>query len=132
MKITNNIELLSKGLNAYSLKHEVITNNISNANTPNYKRKDVQFDEILKKSLQNNKSVELCTTNQKHIKMNSDSIKPKIITSQNTKSRLDGNNVDIDVEMAQLTKNYIKYSVISQQISGLFRRIKNAISEGSR
>ncbi|SHG92408.1 flagellar basal body rod protein FlgB [Tepidibacter thalassicus] len=133
MKITNNIELMSKGLDAYSLKQEAITNNIANANTPNYKRKDVEFDSILKKFLQDSdKSIKLRTTNPKHIKINDISIEPKIVVSKNTKSRLDGNNVDIDVEMAQLTKNYIKYNVISQQISNSFRRIKNAINEGGR
>lgn len=134
MNINKNIDLLSKGLSAYSLRNKVISNNISNVETPNYKREDVKFEDILKKSL-NNKPLEGYFTNGKHIKINSknlDGVEPKIYTDKNTKSRLDGNNVDIDVEMSELSKNSIKFNVVTQQLSGYFKKIKSAITEGRR
>ncbi len=135
MIVNKNIELLNKGLNAYSLRHEVITNNIANGDTPGYKRQDVEFDKVLKNAINNNETLEAYTTNEKHIKINNteiNTINPKVVTTKNTKARLDGNNVDIDVENAELAKNHIKYSVVSQQITNYFRRMKNAISEGRR
>ncbi|CAH2214030.1 flagellar basal body rod protein FlgB [Tepidibacter aestuarii] len=133
MKLNDNINLLSKSLDAYSIRQNAINNNISNSNTPNYKRKDVEFDEILRK-MTNESGMNIKTTDPKHIGNNIDKIdlEPKIIVDKNTKSRLDGNNVDVDVEMAELSKNYIKYNVVSQQITNAFKRYKNAISGGGR
>lgn len=135
MNINKNIELLSKGLNAYSLRNKVISNNIANVETPDYKRQDVKFDEILKKNIENNRTLEGYSTDEKHIRINSrnmNDVNPEVYTEKNTKSRLDGNNVDIDVEMAELSKDHIKFSVVSQQLSGYFRKIKMAITEGRR
>ncbi|WFD11671.1 flagellar basal body rod protein FlgB [Tepidibacter hydrothermalis] len=133
MRLNDNINLLSKSLDAYSIRQNAINNNISNSNTPNYKRKDVEFDKILRK-ITNENGINIKTTNPKHIGTDIDKLdlKPKIIIDKNTKSRLDGNNVDIDVEMAELSKNYIKYNVASQQITSAFKRYKNAISGGGR
>lgn len=135
MNINKNIDLLSKGLSAYSLRNKVISNNIANVETPDFKRQDVKFDEILKKNIENNRTLVGYSTNKKHIKINSENIgnvNPEVYTEKNTKSRLDGNNVDIDVEMAELSKNHIKFSLLSQKISGYFRKIKNAINEGGK
>lgn len=133
MILNNDINLLSKSLDAYSIRQNVINNNISNSNTPNYKRKDVEFGTILKK-MTNENVMDIKTTDPKHIGNNDKEmdLNPKITIDKNTKSRLDGNNVDIDVEMAELSKNYIKYNVASQQITSAFKRYKNAISGGGR
>lgn len=133
MRLNNNVNLLSKSLDAYSIRQSAINNNISNSNTPNYKRKDVEFGTILKK-MTNENVMDVKTTDPKHIGNNDKEmdLNPKITIDKNTKSRLDGNNVDIDVEMAELSKNYIKYNVASQQITSAFKRYKNAISGGGR
>ncbi|WP_187296170.1 flagellar basal body rod protein FlgB [Tepidibacter mesophilus] len=133
MRLNDNVNLLSKSLDAYSIRQNAINNNISNSNTPNYKRKDVEFDKILKE-MTNENEINIKTTNTAHIGNNDKNmnLEPKIIVDKNTKSRLDGNNVDIDVEMAELSKNYIKYNVVSQQITNAFKRYKNAISGGGR
>ena len=44
--------------------------------------------------------------------------------------RLDGNNVDIEMEMALMAKNTIRYSVLSQRLSNEFNKIKSVINEG--
>jgi flagellar basal-body rod protein FlgB len=44
--------------------------------------------------------------------------------------RLDGNNVDIEREMAEMAKNTIRYSVMAQKISNEFSKIKSVINEG--
>lgn len=41
------IDLMTKGLNASWKRNEVISNNIANVNTPNYKRMEVKFEEFL-------------------------------------------------------------------------------------
>lgn len=133
MNINSKIDSFSRSLGAYSLKNKAITNNIANAETPNYKRQDVKFEEFLKKNEENYRTFDGYVTSDKHIKINEgENSTPETYTVKNTSSRLDGNNVDIDVENAELSKNYIKFMVESQQLSSYFRRIKSALSEGRR
>ncbi|KXZ39761.1 flagellar basal-body rod protein FlgB [Alkalithermobacter thermoalcaliphilus JW-YL-7 = DSM 7308] len=128
MNINKNINLLSKALDMYSKRNQLLSNNIANANTPNYKRKDIKFNQILTRYQTQRGYI----TNEKHIEIGKNSGEFKIYTDKNTKTRLDGNNVDIDVEMAELSKNSIAYNTVAQQISNSFRRIKYAITEGRR
>lgn len=46
------INYTSRGMSAASLRHEVISNNIANVNTPNFKRSGVIFEDLLAKELQ--------------------------------------------------------------------------------
>ena len=74
-------------------------------------------------------------TRSKHMDIGAGSINdvtPRIERSDFTKMRVDENNVDMDVEMANLAKNTIIYNALVQKISGEFQRIKNVINEGRR
>ena len=44
--------------------------------------------------------------------------------------RLDGNNVDINYEMTELTKNILFYNTLTQKINNEFSRLKKVINEG--
>jgi len=70
-------------------------------------------------------------TNKRHLPLQKDGIpSPEVNVISNTSMRTDGNNVDIDVEMADLAKNNIYYNAVVQQLSGYFSGIKSAIKEG--
>ncbi|OPJ57080.1 flagellar basal body rod protein FlgB [Alkalithermobacter paradoxus] len=131
MNINKNINILANALGAYSTRQQLLSNNIANANTPNYKRKDIKFEEILKNSTKNS-NVAGYVTDKNHIQINNFKNNIKIHTDKTTRTRLDGNNVDIDVEMAELSKNSINYNTITQQINSSFRRLRYAITEGRR
>ncbi|WP_024831383.1 flagellar basal body rod protein FlgB [Ruminiclostridium josui] len=127
--------LLEKSINASWARNEVISQNLANVDTPNYKRKDVTFEEYLNESL-DSKRLEGITTDERHIPIKSkniDKIKPEITQdNSDTSMRIDGNNVDIDSEMAYLAKNTIQYNSLIQMINNNFSKIKNVISEGRR
>ena len=132
-RILSRTSVLEKSLDASSLRNEAISQNISNVDTPGYKRKTVSFEEQLKSAL-NTSSVSGFRTHVKHIPTGNKNVSDiDIKITQDGKQldmRLDGNNVDIDSEMAQLAKNTIKYDVLAQKISGDFRKIKSVINEG--
>lgn len=134
-KLYEKNNLLEKSLNASWARNEVISQNLANVDTPNYKRKDVTFEEYLNDSL-DSKRLEGNTTNERHIPIKSkniDKIKPEITQDNaDTSMRIDGNNVDIDSEMAYLAKNTIQYNSLIQMINSNYSRIKNVISEGRR
>ncbi|EGD46036.1 flagellar basal-body rod protein FlgB [Ruminiclostridium papyrosolvens DSM 2782] len=134
-KLYEKNNLLEKSLNASWARNEVISQNLANVDTPNYKRKDVTFEEYLNDSL-DSKRLEGNTTDERHIPIkskNTDKIKPEITQdNSDTSMRIDGNNVDIDSEMAYLAKNTIQYNSLIQMINSNYSRIKNVISEGRR
>lgn len=132
--IFRNIDITTKALNAAWKRNEVISNNIANVNTPNFKKSYVAFEELLQDYLKEN-SISVNTTHKKHIKTDITSIEDlshKVVTTQNYRTRRDGNNVDIDVEMAESAKNYIVYNTLSTQLNNDVKRIKMVINEGSR
>ncbi len=125
------IDLFKKVLDASWLKNTTISDNIANVNTPGYKRKVVEFDSLLKNYLeQGNNS--MAVTNEKHFRVHnqSNALEPTVNTVQDTSFRKDENNVNVDVEMTEFSKNLIKYNAMSQQVTGELKRLRMAIRDG--
>lgn len=121
--------LAEKAIDVSWKRNEVISNNIANVDTPRYKSKSVKFEEYLQGET---KFLGLKKTSLRHIG-NSNNNEPKIVTDNSSSSyRLDGNNVDIESEMASMAKNTIKYNVLVQSVNSKFRRLQSVISEGRR
>jgi len=76
--------------------------------------------------------LELAKTNEKHISTQSQALGPTMHTVTDNSFRTDGNNVDIDIEMANMAKNSIYYDALAQQLSRYFSTLKSAINEGRR
>lgn len=125
------VDLFKKVLDASWLKNETITRNISNINTPGYKREVVEFDSLLKEYLDSDGG-KLAVTNENHIPLSggSNALEPSVKQVTDTSFRNDGNNVNIDVEMTEFSKNMIKYNAMSQQVSNQLKRIRMAIRDG--
>ncbi len=119
----NYINVLGKAASASQTRNEVITNNLANVNTPNYKRQDVSFESFLQNAVAGNPSLDTAIRN---VRM--DSLNPNIYTDTEALSyRLDGNNVDIDTENAYLAQNQIRYYTLVDSISQEFSRIKSVL-----
>lgn len=129
--IYKNIDFYKKALDGTWERNKAITSNLANVNTPNYKRKTVDFEEQLKKSMDKG-HIELTTTDKNHIKNNNSNFSSSINMKNLMSNRIDGNNVNIDTENAELAKNTIMYNALTKQISDEFKKIKTVISEGSR
>ncbi|MDW7674462.1 MAG: flagellar basal body rod protein FlgB [Bacillota bacterium] len=125
----NSLKYLEEGLNAASLRHGVISNNIANAETPGFKKSVVLFEEALKEALKRNNNL-LKRTNDKHFPGTQQIPGPKIVSLDNTTMRNDLNNVDIDYEMTMLAKNTLMFQALSEQISRKFSSLKTVISGG--
>jgi flagellar basal-body rod protein FlgB len=113
-------------MDAAILRQEVIAHNIANVETPGYKRKDVIFEEELRKVLYND-DLKLKISNQKHLNNFPDTVSPKIITQDNTSITNDKNNVDIDYEMTLLVQNTLRYQTLSRLLSMNIDRYNTAL-----
>jgi flagellar basal-body rod protein FlgB len=136
-KLNSDTMALEKTLDASWLRNEVIAHNISNVDTPTYNRKDVDFESYLQSALYGGGDDLIVNRRFQHFRMggasNLESVHARVTEDyENLAMRIDGNNVDIDEEMAQMAKNTIKYNTVTQSISGKFTKLKTVISEGSR
>lgn len=110
------LDKLGRGLDAAWAKNEVISGNIANVDTPGYKRRVVEFGNLLEEASSNLKSGKNSTPGV------------KVTIDNSTDSlRTDGNNVNIDTEMVELAKNSIYYNLLSQKMTGEIQKIEAAI-----
>ena len=115
------IDLLHRGMSVGSLRHSVIANNLSNADVPNFKRTDVNFESELKKALDTEKyrpALELRLTNPRHIPdwepRDYRDVTPRRVLDYVTQSDNNGNNVDAEEEFNLLLKNQLRYMLLAQ------------------
>lgn len=126
---SNTIHSLENALNYSSLKQKVISNNIANVDTPNYKAQDVSFKEQLNKELGSQMAAN--RTDMRHFEFsNSSNSSFNVFTQSNTSYNHNGNNVDIDKEMAELAKNQIYFNAVADRISSKFNSLKTVIRGG--
>ncbi|MFA9463845.1 MAG: flagellar basal body rod protein FlgB [Velocimicrobium sp.] len=121
----NYINVLDKASDASWLRNEVISNNISNVDTPNYKRKDVQFESYLMSAVADG---DILDEDINQIDLNT--LNATTYTENAGLSyRYDGNNVDIDTENSELAKNQIRYYTLLDSMTQEFSRIKSVLSK---
>jgi len=127
MKLMN---LLEKAMSGSTARHNVISNNISNVNTPGFKRSDVDFCSVLDEAM--NPQLEMNTTSALHINNSIKSNKPLVIQDEQTSLRTDGNNIDIDIELATLAENNLYFNSLTHFLSSQLSLLRQSISEGRR
>lgn len=119
----NYINVLDKAADASWMRNNVISNNIANVDTPGYKRKDVQFESYLMSALVGDNSLEKRVSD---VRLNA--INPSVYTDYvNYSYRLDGNNVDIDTESANLAENQIRYYALVDSMNQEFARLRSVL-----
>jgi flagellar basal-body rod protein FlgB len=94
------LEVAIKGTES---RQSVLANNLANANTPNFKRSDVSFQGALASALSSARSGDTASV---------DATPFTTATDSSTSMRADGNNVDVDVESANLAKNQLLFDSV--------------------
>lgn len=120
------VNVLDKAADASWKRETVLANNIANVDTPGYKRKDLDFEGVLKQELGRCKHTSLDT---KIENLHMDHLNPSVYTDlSNYSYRLDGNNVDIDNEEVEYASEQLRYEGITAGINNEFNRMKSVIS----
>lgn len=119
----NYINVLDKAADASWTRNDVLANNIANADTPNYKRKDVQFQTYLSNAIAGTDSLDETVS-----KIDLSTLNSTTYTEQAGLSyRADGNNVDVTTENVELAKNQLTYYTLMNSINSEFSRLKSAL-----
>lgn len=116
------VNVLDKAMDASWLRNEALSNNLANADTPGYKRQDINFETQLAKALRHSRYQSM-DAKVADVKMNR--LKPITYTDYAGYSyRIDGNNVDPDTEGVYLAKNQVVYQGLYQSVSEEFKNLK--------
>jgi len=122
----NYVNLLDKAADASWTRENLITNNLANVNTPGYKRKDIDFESTLKERAGALQSMSLLTAKLRNVEL--DNLNPSTYTDlSNYSYRLDGNNVDVDVEEVELASEQIRYQGITTAINSEFESMRTVL-----
>lgn len=121
------VSLLEKSIDYSAKKNDVIVNNIANVDTPNYRAKNVEFQNVLNNEMKN---LQARRSHEKHLPFSTEINNNNILTQNKFVYRHDGNNVDIDKEMAQFAKNQIYYQSVVDRLNGKFGILQNVIRGG--
>ena len=112
--LEQNYSMLARLINAADQRQKVISQNIANVNTPNYKRLELNFEEALAAELTQRRASTTEAT-------------PSVRETPGLAARADGNNVDIDMEIGQLGKNALLQQVYLQLLGTELSQMHRAI-----
>ncbi|HLQ74282.1 MAG TPA: flagellar basal body rod protein FlgB [Bacillota bacterium] len=121
--------IINNSLDYSTAKNKVISNNLSNIDTPNYKAKEIPFKNILSNEI--DRQISAKRTHERHIPFVGDNDKFQVKTKRQSDYNNNGNNVDIDKEMSELAKNQIYYQVLVDRLNGKFGNIQTVLRGGS-
>ena len=121
------VNVLKAAADASWPREEVLTNNIANVDTPNYKRQDVDFTTYLRSALSRTNGGSSSLTNRVN-NLNYNDIAIRTYTDNSTLSyRLDGNNVDLSTENVELASEQINYNALIDSMNNEFSRFKTVL-----
>jgi len=112
---------VEKAMQGSLLRQQVLANNIANANTPGFQRSDVNFQAALQQAF----STGSATPGQ----IQQVSFQPQ--TDASGAMRVDGNSVDINTEMADLSENTLDYQALESIMGTRMSILKTAIGSTS-
>ena len=114
----------AKSLTARSQRVEVLAQNIANADTPNFKARDVDFKKVFKNTLEDS----MKTTHGKHMELAIDESSDGTMYRVPFNVAFDGNTVELNVEQAQYGKAAAEYQAtvnfLQDNISGLRKALR--------
>lgn len=119
---------LNKAMDLQWRRNEVVTANVANAETPQYRALDVSFGKELESAFKES-TTDLSRTDGKHLDLERNS-KARLVSDYSGVTKADGNNVDIDMQMVQLAQNSSDYANAAQLIKRQIGLLRMAIRDG--
>lgn len=126
----NSVKILERLLDFSSFKQKVISKNIANVATVDYKREEAKFNDVLLNELTPN----LKTTDKRHLPNDAgtgNNSEFTVVKDQSTENTSGYNNVDVNREMADMAQNTLMFKFGSKKINAYYTTLQNVIRGGS-
>jgi flagellar basal-body rod protein FlgB len=108
--------VIEAGLKATTERSKIIANNIANIGTADYRRKEVQFEDLLDKALKSSNTGE-----------DIDEIEPLVVEPHSTPVDANGNDVNLDMEVGEMVKNGSMHKTYLRLLNKMYRQMDYAI-----
>jgi flagellar basal-body rod protein FlgB len=122
--IKDQLSFYGSALQLRGKRNNILASNIANAATPNYKARDISFEDEINKF---SKSGPINTTHNNHIINNSNKSINDAYYREPLIASLDGNTVELAVEQMQFAENTMRYSTTVNFLNGKINKIISAI-----
>ena len=123
--IANHIQTHADALNLRSKRNEILASNIVNSATPNFKARDIDFNQALQARMDVGP---VNVSNERHFKFYTGSGDEAAQFRQSINPSVDGNTVELHVEQMQFSENVMRYQTslefLNREFSGLMSAIK--------
>ena len=107
-------DLISRMMDAAVMRHEVLSNNLANQNTPGFTRKVVKFESLLKAAMNS-------TNPDTH------GISPKVTEDKITPAKEDGNNVNLELELTGIRENQLLFDTYAGIMKANFDILRTSV-----
>ncbi len=132
---TRTTDLLHRSLDVQALRYSVSANNLSNAEVPNFKRTQVNFESELRLALDSEKNAQgqfqLNVSDDRHIKSDGvidyRTVQPRRVLDYTTTAKANGNNVDPEQEAMDLLRIQLNYQLMTQLQSFEFAQCQSVL-----
>lgn len=124
------IQFHQTALNLQAQRQQLLASNIANADTPNYKARDIDFRAALQGALSGARDrMPLATTRPAHLGADPDTLLQQLSGYRTElQSAVDGNTVNMDIERAAFAENALHYEASVTFINGMLRSMNTAIT----
>lgn len=126
---------LAASANLRLQRHNVVSSNIANAETPGYKAQKLDFEEALSRAIDHEGLGKMHVSDNEHFLMGQGAtgrVRADVYDNPEINLTNDGNTVDLEQEMATLSENSITYKAALQLINKKLGAMRYAVTEGSR
>lgn len=129
-KIDQELAFVQTALSLRAKRQEILAANLANADTPNYKARDLDFAAAMNSALGGRGGVELARTHAAHLSgdgaggLAAGAVKYRT----SLQPSLDGNTVDVNVERAQFAENTLHYQFLLERARSTFSKINSAMA----
>lgn len=121
MLFSTTIGLMEKALDWAANRQKILAHNIANADTPGYKRMDLDFPRQLEKQLT------LARTHPRHLPASQTQPGNRLVGRELGPVRVDDNNVDLETETIRYAENGLYFQGLTQELRSNFQRLRTAI-----
>ena len=125
------LSLAQRALNGLSYRKDLIAQNIANVDTPGYLAKEVNFETTLKRAMDGVEGVVQKKTDDGHMSMDGTSGSDFYMVQNRPGGslRADGNDVDVDQELVDMSETELKYQTLTLAISKKLSILKSIATE---
>lgn len=120
----------TRALSLYAQRSSVLASNLANADTPDYKARDIDFRSALGQAEAGlGKARQLQATHEKHfgVSGNEGNFSAETLYRTPLQPSLDGNTVDVQVEQAAFTDNAMRYMASLRFVTGRIQGLMTAL-----